>query len=67
MLNIVWCFAAVGADVEATILTNSALVGANESTMSGISYARVVRSFVVSCFSEMLNNGGRSYNTTFLL
>ena len=34
MLNIVWCLAAVGADVEANILTDSALVGA-ESTMSG--------------------------------
>ena len=27
MLNIVWCLAAVGADVEANILTDSALVG----------------------------------------
>ena len=35
MLNIVWCLAAVGADVEANILTDSALVGAEESTMSG--------------------------------
>ena len=34
MLNIVWCLAAVGADVEANILTDSALVGAEESTMS---------------------------------
>ena len=32
MLNIVWCLAA---DVEANILTDSALVGAKESTMSG--------------------------------
>ena len=32
MLNIVWCLAA---DVEAKILTESALVGAKESTMSG--------------------------------
>ena len=32
MLNIVWCF---GADVEASILTDSALVGVEESTMSG--------------------------------
>ena len=32
MLNIVWCLAA---DVEANILTDSALVGAEESTMSG--------------------------------
>ena len=31
MLNIVWCLAA---DVEASILTDSALVGAEESTMS---------------------------------
>ena len=35
MLNIVWCLAAVGADVEANILTDSALGGAEESTMSG--------------------------------
>ena len=35
MHNIVWCLAAVGADVEANILTDSALVGTNESTMSG--------------------------------
>ena len=35
MLNIVWCLVAVGADAEANILTDSALVGAKESTMSG--------------------------------
>ena len=35
MLNIVWCLAALGADVEANILNDSALVGAKESTMSG--------------------------------
>ena len=35
MLNIVWCLAAVGADVEGSILTDSALIGAEESTMSG--------------------------------
>ena len=35
MLNIVWCLAAVGADVEANILNDSALVGAEKSTMSG--------------------------------
>ena len=35
MLNIVWCPAAAGADVEANILTDSALVGAEESTVSG--------------------------------
>ena len=35
MLNIVWCVAAVGVDVEANILTDSALVGAEETTMSG--------------------------------
>ena len=35
MLNILWCPSAVGADVEANILTDSALVGAEESTMSG--------------------------------
>ena len=35
MLNIVWCLAAVDADVEANILTDSALLGAEESTMSG--------------------------------
>ena len=35
MLNIVWCLAAVGADVETNILTDSALVRAKESTMSG--------------------------------
>ena len=34
MLNIVWCLTAVGADVEANILTDSALVGSKESTMS---------------------------------
>ena len=32
MLNIVWCLAAV---VKANIFTDSALVGAEESTMSG--------------------------------
>ena len=32
MLNIVWCLAAVGADVVVNILTDSALVGAKEST-----------------------------------
>ena len=35
MLNIVWCLTAVGAYVEASILTDSALVAAKESTMSG--------------------------------
>ena len=35
MINIVWCLAAVGADVEANILADSAPVGAEESTMSG--------------------------------
>ena len=35
MLNIVWCLAAVGADVEGNILTDYALVGPEESTMSG--------------------------------
>ena len=35
MLNIVWCLAAVGADVEANILPDSALVGDEESTLSG--------------------------------
>ena len=35
MINIVWCHAAVGADVEANITTDPALVGAEESTMSG--------------------------------
>ena len=35
MLNIVWCLAEVGADVEANILSDFALVGAKESTMSG--------------------------------
>ena len=34
MINIVLCLAAIGADVEASILTDSALVGAKESTMS---------------------------------
>ena len=29
-----WCLAAVGADVETNILTDSVLVGAEESTMS---------------------------------
>ena len=33
MLNSVWCLAAVGADVEANILTDSVLVGAEESIM----------------------------------
>ena len=32
-----------------------------------LSWARVVRSFLVSSFSEMLINGGRSSNTRFLL
>ena len=36
MLNIVWCLAAVDADVKANILTDSALVEAEESTMSGL-------------------------------
>ena len=40
MLNIVWCIAAVGADVEGNILTDSALVGAEESTMSGSKFGR---------------------------
>ena len=53
MLNIVWSLAAVGADVEANILTDSALVGAEES-----SWARVVRSFRGNSFSEMLIAGG---------
>ena len=35
MLNIVWCLAAGGTDGEANILTDSGLVGAEESTMSG--------------------------------
>ena len=35
MLNIVCCLAAVGADIEGNMLTDSALVGAEESTMSG--------------------------------
>ena len=35
LLNIVWCLATVGSDVEANILTDSSLVGAEESTMSG--------------------------------
>ena len=35
MLNIVWCLAAVGADVEANILTDFARVETKESTMSG--------------------------------
>ena len=35
ILNIVLCHDAVGADVDANILTDSALVGAKESTMSG--------------------------------
>ena len=35
MLNIVWCLAAGGADVEDSIFTDSALVGVKESTMSG--------------------------------
>ena len=35
MLNIVWYLAAVSTDVETSILTDYALVGANESTMSG--------------------------------
>ena len=35
MLNMVWCLVAVGADAEASILADSALVGAEESTMSG--------------------------------
>ena len=64
MLNIVWCFAAVGADIEANILTDSALVGAEESTMSGSKLGEG-RAFLPS-FSEMLIAGGRSSNTTFL-
>ena len=35
MLNIVWCLAAIGTYVEANILTDSALVGAKESTIYG--------------------------------
>ena len=54
MLNIVWCLAS---DVEASILTDSALVGAKASTLSGWLLARVVRSLLVSSFSEMWING----------
>ena len=35
ILNIVWCLAPVGSEVEANILTDSALVGAKEYTMFG--------------------------------
>ena len=35
MFKIVWCLAVVSLDVEANILTHSAVVGANESKMSG--------------------------------
>ena len=35
MLKMVGCLAALGADVEVSILTDSALVRAKESTMSG--------------------------------
>ena len=59
MFNIVWCLAAV---VEDSILTDSALVQCPD-----LSWARVVRSFLVSSFSEMLINGGGSSNTTFIL
>ena len=40
MLNIVWCLAAVGTDVKFSILNDSALIGAKESTMSGSRWAR---------------------------
>ena len=52
MLNIVWCLAAVGTDVKFSILNDSALIGAKESTMSGSRWARGMRSFLVSSFSE---------------
>ena len=35
MLNIVWYLATVGAYVEANILTDFALIGAEKSTLSG--------------------------------
>ena len=35
MLSMVWCLSADGTDVEVSITTYSALVGAKESTMSG--------------------------------
>ena len=35
MLNIMWCAATIGIDVEASILIYSARVGAQKSTMSG--------------------------------
>ena len=64
MLNIVWCLAAVGANVEANILTDSPLVGAEESTMSG---SKLGEGHAFLPFSDMLIAGGRSSNTTFLL
>ena len=45
MLNIMWCLATVGTDLEASNLTDSALVGAKESTMSG-SYLGEGRAFL---------------------
>ena len=35
MLNIVWFLAAVSTDIETSIITDSALIGAEESTISG--------------------------------
>ena len=54
MLNIVWCLAAVGADVEASILTDSALVGAEESTMSGSKLAEGSRVDCLECCFPIL-------------
>ena len=62
MLNIVWCLAA---DVEANFLTDSALVGAKESTMSYISLARVVHSFRVNSFSEKKNKNLTAHQRIF--
>ena len=39
MLDIMWCRAAVCTDVEAYILLDSALVGGQESTISGLVYS----------------------------
>ena len=65
MLNIVWYLAAVGADIEASIFTDSALVEQRSLQCLDLSWERVVRSLLISSFSEMLINGGQSSNTTF--
>ena len=54
LLNIVWCLAAVGTEVEANNLTDSALVGAKGLQCPDFSWARVVSSFRVFMFRNVV-------------